>query len=170
MVFKDKKNMKNYALLIFCSLLLCSFQYNGEIDYWKALKGVKNIQYGKYTSSGVKIGKIRARFKKISFGRSIRESCRFPKSAKQLDFKKIQITGWVIQLSRGRKYMLVKTPFDFDKMEKAPSLDEEIELDGSFGEWIDQKVTITGLLRLNEENGQRHFYLLENIEQIELAK
>jgi hypothetical protein len=55
-------------------------------------------------------------------------------------------------------------------MEKVPSLDEEIELDGSFGEWQGKKVTITGILRLNQENGRRHFYILENIEQIEETK
>ncbi|MFT5646451.1 MAG: hypothetical protein ACI976_001133 [Aureispira sp.] len=162
--------MKNYALLIFCSLLLCSFQYSGEIDYWKALKGVKNIKYGKYTSGGMKIGKIPARFKKISFGRTIRENCHFPKSAKQLDSKKIQITGWIDQSMGRRKYALAKRPFDLENMEKAPSLDEKIELDGSFKQWCGQKVRITGILRLNQENGRRHFYILENIEQIEGTK
>lgn len=162
--------MKNYTLFILCSLLLCSFQYSGEIDYWKALKGVKNIKYGKYTSSGVKIGKVPARFKKISFGRSIRESCHFPKWAKRFDSKKIQITGWIDQSMRRRKYALVKRPFDLENMEKAPSLDEKIELDGFFKQWCGKKVTITGILRLNQENSRRHFYILEKITQIEETK
>jgi len=43
---------------------------------------------------------------------------------------------------RGEKSMLVKIPFDFENMEKIPSWDEKIELDGSFGEWQGKKVTI----------------------------
>ena len=121
--------MKNYSLLIFCSLLLCSFQYNGDI-----------------------------------------ESCRFPKSAKQLGLKKIQITGWINRFRSGQKSMLVKTPFDLGNMEKSPSLDENIELDGSFDGWSGQKVRMTGILRLNPKNVYRHFYILENIEQIEWTK
>jgi hypothetical protein len=162
--------MKNNVLLLFCSLLLCSFQYSGELDYWKALKGGKNIRYEKYTSSGVKIGKISSRFKKIKFGRNQRVSCQFPKSAKRLDLKKVQLVGWIYRLKGNQKSMLVKVPFDLKNMEKIPSLDEKVELDGCFGEWRAKKVSITGTLRLNQEDGCRHFYILENIERVELVK
>ena len=156
--------MKNYALLIFCSLFLYSFEYNGEVDYWKALKGVKKVKYEKCVLCGMD------RSLKFSCHKHRRISCRFSKFAKQLDLKKIQITGWISQLRGGQKSVLAKTSFDLENMKKVPSLDEKVELEGSFKKWQGKRVTITGALRLNEEDGYRHFYILEDIKHIEWTK
>ena len=162
--------MKNWILLILSSLLFCSFQYSGDIDYWIALKGIKNVKYKKIPSTRWGICNSPFESTLINIERKIRTGCQFSEAAKKLDSKKIQIRGWISCSLAGRRSIVAKTPFDFENMEKVPSLDEKIELDTALHEWDGQKVSIKGTLRLNKEDGRRHCYLLEDIEQIELEK
>ena len=162
--------MRNYALLIFCSLLFCSFQYHGEIDYWKALKGGKNVKYKTLPPVERLMCNFPYESTSISIERKIRTECQFPKSAQRLDLKKVQITGWVNCSLAIRRSILSRRPFDIKNIKKGSDLDEEIEMNASFYEWRGQKVKVTGTLRLNKEDGTRHCYILEDIEQIELVE
>lgn len=162
--------MKYWSLLILSSLLFCSFQHSGNTDYWKVLRGIKNVQYKTLPSVEWTMCNFPHESTRINIERKIRTSCQFPKSAKRLHLKKIEITGWISCSLRRRKSMLVKMPFDLENMKNLPRLDEKVELNESFYEWAGKKVKVTGILKLNQEDGHRHCYLLENIEQIELAK
>lgn len=156
--------MKNYTLILFCSLLFCSFQYNGTVDYWKALKGIKKIKYDKGVLCSI------SKSGEVYCGKLRRISCRFPKSAKQLHLKKVKIVGWINDSMGRGKSILVKTPFDLENIENVPSFDEKIELETYSPRWRGLKVRVTGVLRLNQEDGHRHAYLLEDIELIELVE
>jgi len=172
--------MKHCLLLICCSFLFYSFQYNGDIDYWKALKGIKNIRYQKkklYKAdlsyySGRDFYYDRSDFNElteIKEPRINKRICQFPKSAKKLDFKKIQLTGW-ITLIKPSKWILTKECFDIKNPNEWPGIDEKIILEGDFKNWKGQKITMREGFRLNKRDGNRSCYFLEKIEYIELAK
>lgn len=128
--------MKKYLLVFGCMLLCCSFKYSGEIDYWKALKGIKNITYvqEKKTFQGDLSCYAGVGFsycstdhnepREIEIVTLRRKKWRFPKSARNLDFKKITLTGWLHPLLV-RNSLLIKEPIYTEGVVKFPALDEK---------------------------------------------
>lgn len=173
--------MKKYLLALSCILVCCSFRYSGEIDYWKALKGIKNIKYQKekntyqgnlscYSGCGFCYHHTDYNESKETVMAILRRKrWQFPKTARVLDLKKIHLTGWLHPLLI-RNSILTKEPVYTEGEVQFPALDEKVALVGDFYKWSGKKIHIVGTLRLNKKNAYQDCYILENIEKIELVE
>jgi hypothetical protein len=171
---------------------LFSFQEKSSVNYWKALKGIANISY---KDNGVYVGNIsknpwnvpefrdnKSEDKRLLDEENIllennfvvrvingkrKRRCKYPKSARKLNGKRILLSGWITHLP-SNAYILTEHKFDPDNWMEWPGSDERIELDRCFSKYLDTEVLLEGQLKLNKHDNSRAFYILEEIEALDL--
>lgn len=173
-------NRYGYVLTASLMVILCAFGSSGNVNYWSALKGITKIVYhyhGTYEGnlSTISWGNFTERVDKLDempipfLLKSIKEakskktrSCKFPKSARKLKGKKINLNGWITELP-STAYILTAAVFDPDNCLEWPASDERIELDGNYSKVLGKRVLVEGILILNKHDCSRAFYILEDV-------